>query len=155
MAMETKARAGIEERNRSAAERLRALGARLSDEELTRRIDPPWTAAALFAHVAFWDRFVHARWLFAASLGSRTPLPFDDALLELINEASLHQWDGIPPRTAVQDCLAATAEIDSLIRSLDADVVAEVVQERRERLVDRSLHRGEHLDTIEAAFPSP
>lgn len=155
MAMEAKARAAIEDRNRSTVDRLRVLGARLSDEELTRIIDAPWTAAALFAHVAFWDRFVHARWMLAASVESRTPLTFDDALLELINDASLQQWAVIPPQTAVQDCLAAAAEIDALTRSLEADVVWEVVQEHRERLVDRSLHRGEHLNTIEAAFPSP
>ena len=153
--METKARAAIEDRNRSTVDRLRTLGARLSNEELTRVIDPPWTAAALFAHVAFWDRFVHARWVLAASTGSRTPLGFDDALLELINDASLQQWTVIPPQTAVHDCLAAAAEIDALTRSLEADVVSEVVREHRERLVDRSLHRGEHLNTIEAAFPSP
>jgi hypothetical protein len=153
--MEAKARAAIEDRNRSTADRLRTLGARLSDAELTRLIDAPWTAAALFAHVAFWDHFVHARWLLAASMGSRAPLPVDDALMELINDASLQQWGAIPPQTAVQDCLAAAAEIDALIRSLEPDVVSEVVQERRERLVDRSLHRVEHLDTIEAAFDSP
>ncbi len=155
MAMEAMARQAIEDRNHAAVDRLRALGARLSDEQLTRLIDPPWTAAALFAHVAFWDRFVHARWLLAANTGSRIPLPFDDALLELINDASLQQWAVIPPRTAVQDCLAAAAEIDALIGSLEGDVVSEVMQERRERLVDRSLHRGEHLNTIETAFPSP
>jgi hypothetical protein len=105
--------------------------------------------------MAFWDRFVHARWLLAASTGSRTPLHFDDALLELINDASLQQWTAIPPRTSVQDCLTAAVELDSLIESLEAEVVLEVVQERRERLVDRSLHRGEHLNTIETAFPTP
>ncbi len=145
----------IEGRNHAAVDRLRASGARLSDEELTRLIDPPWTAAALFAHVAFWDRFVHARWLLTANTGRSTPLPFDDALLELINDASLRQWAVIPPQTAVQDCLAAAAEIDALIGSLEEAVVSEVLQERRERLVDRSLHRGEHLNTIETAFPTP
>lgn len=157
MAMEAKAQAAIEDLNRAAVERLRALGARLSDEELTRLIDPPWTAAALFAHVAFWDRFVHARWLLAASTGSGTPLPIDDALQELVqelvNDASLQQWAVIPPRTAFQDCLAAAAEVDALIGSLRADVVSEVVQARRERLVDRSLHRREHLNTLETSFP--
>jgi hypothetical protein len=132
---------------------LRALGSRLSDAELTRAIDPPWTAAGLFAHIAFWDRFVHARWLLAATTGSRTPIDFDDALLELINDASLQQWALIPPRAAVEDCLAATAQIDAFIGSLDDDVV-EAVYRRRPRLVDRSLHRGEHLVTIETAFSS-
>ena len=153
--MEAEARAAIDDRNRATVGRLAALGTRLSDEELTRVIDPPWTAAALFAHVAFWDRFVHARWLLTAKIGSRTPLPFDDALLELINDASLQQWGVVPPRIAVRDCLAAGEDVDALIRSLEAGVVSEVVQERRERLVDRSLHRGEHLNTIETAFPSP
>jgi hypothetical protein len=113
--MEAAARRAIEDRNHAAVDRLRALGVRLSDEELSQTIDPPWTAAALFAHMAFWDRFVRARWLLAATTGSRTPLPFDDALLELINDSSLQQWAVIPPRTAVQDCLAAAAEIDGLI----------------------------------------
>jgi hypothetical protein len=155
MEMEANDRAEIEDRNRSTVERLRSLGERLSDEELTRLIDRPWTAAALFAHVAFWDRFVHARWLLTVNTGSRTPLPVDDALMELINDASLQQWCAIPPQTAVQDGLAAATEIDALIRSLEADVVSEVVKEGRERLVDRSLHRLEHLNTIEAAFPHP
>ena len=152
--MEGMARQAIEDRNHAAADRLRALGKRLSDEELARPIDPSWTASALFAHVAFWDRFVHARWLLAASKGSRTPLDLDDALLELINDAFLRQWSLIPSRAAVQDCLAAAEEIDALIVSLEADVVLEVVQARRERLVDRSLHRGEHLNTMEMAFPA-
>ena len=53
---------GADERNRASADRLAALGARLSDDELTTEIDPPWTAAGLFAHIAFWDRFVLERW---------------------------------------------------------------------------------------------
>jgi hypothetical protein len=64
-----KARAAIEDRNRVAVDRPGALGARLSDEELTRVVDPPWSAAALFAHMAFWDRFFRARWLLAANTG--------------------------------------------------------------------------------------
>ena len=153
--MEAMAWQAIEDRNHAATVRLRASSVRLSDEELTLPIDPPWTAAALFAHMAFWDRFVQARWLLAASTGGRTPLDFDDALLELINDASLKQWDSIPPRIAVQDCLVAAAEIDALIGSLEADVFSEVVEAGRGRLVDRSLHRVEHLKTIETAFPSP
>jgi DinB family protein len=151
--METSERQAIQDRNQAAIDRLRALGSRLSDAELTRPIDPPWTAAGLLAHVAFWDRFVHARWLLAASSGSRTPVDLDDALLELINDAFLQQWALIPPRAAVEDCLAATAQIDALIESLDDDVV-EAVHRARPRLVDRSLHRGEHLVTIETSFPS-
>src|SRR5438876_10756404 len=91
MAMDAMARPAIEERNHAAVDRLRALGLGLSDEELTRPIDPPWSAAAVFADVGVWDRFVHARWLLAARSGAPTPLHFDDALLRLINDACLRR----------------------------------------------------------------
>jgi hypothetical protein len=41
MVMDAMVRGAIEDRNRAAVDRLEALGARLSDEEHTRRIDPP------------------------------------------------------------------------------------------------------------------
>ena len=59
----------IDRKNRDSAERLATLGARLSDQELTGEIDPPWTAAGLFAHMAFWERFVLERWGLAAERG--------------------------------------------------------------------------------------
>jgi hypothetical protein len=37
---------------------------------------------------------------------------------------------------------------------LDADVVEELVATDRARLVDRSIHRSDHLRTLEAAFPA-
>ena len=144
---------GIDERNRSTTERLRALARRLSDDELAQVLDPPWTASALFAHIAFWDRFVLARWKLAVASGSRAPDPIDGTPQDLINEASLPGWKAIPPRAAVDACLAAADELDRFIDSLDTDVVVELERDGRERLVDRSLHRNEHLRTLESAFP--
>jgi DinB superfamily len=142
----------IADRNRRAAERLRELGDRLTDEELARTIDDPWTAAALFAHVAFWDRFVLERWRLAAVRGEPTPAPMDDDLLDRVNDASLPQWLAIPSRAAVAECLDAAALVDEHVAGLAADVIEALVREGRERLVDRSLHRGDHLATIESAF---
>jgi len=144
---------GADDRNRSTTERLRALAGRLSDDDLARSLDPPWTTSALFAHIAFWDRFVLARWALATASGSRSPDRMDDTPQDLINEAALPGWIAIPPRAAVDACLAAADEIDRFIGSLDADIVVELVRDRRERLVDRSLHRGDHLAGLEAAFP--
>jgi len=143
----------VSERNRSSLERLRAIGAALSDAELNRTIDPPWTTAALFAHIAFWDRFVLERWRLAAEKGDRTPVPEDNVVMDRINDAALRQWLAIPARTAVEELLAAAGELDALISRLDDTIVSELVVEGRERLVDRSLHRSDHLRTIEAAFP--
>ena len=144
----------VAKRNRSSFERLREIGSGLSDAELVRPIDAPWTAAALFAHMAFWDRSVLERWRLAAERGDRTPMPEDNAVMDRINDASLRQWLAIPARIAVEEFIAAAAESEELISRLDDTIVSEVVVEGRERLVDRSLHRGEHLRTIEGAFPS-
>ena len=144
---------GADERNRSTTERLRALARRLSDDELAQVLDPPWTASALFAHIAFWDRFVLARWRLAVASGSRAPAPIDGTPQDLINEASLPGWNAIPPRAAVDACLAAAEELDRFIGSLDTDVVVELERDGRERLVDRSLHRADHLETLGSTFP--
>jgi hypothetical protein len=144
---------GADERNRSTTERLRALARRLSDDDLVRALDPPWTTSALFAHIAFWDRFVLARWRLAVANGDRTPDPIDGAHQDLINEAALPGWTAIPPKAAVDTCLAAADELDRFISSLETGVVVELERDGRERLVDRSLHRGDHLDVLESTFP--
>ena len=109
--------------------------------------------AVSLAHMAFWDRFLHARWQHAMETGTAVPVPVDDAPMEMINQAGLPAWTVIPPRIAAEECLTAAQTIGEFIERLDADAISQVVREGRERLVDRSLHRREHLDTIERAFP--
>jgi hypothetical protein len=46
------------ERNRSSTNRIRALAARLSDEEMLHPVGEHWTVAIALAHLAFWDRRV-------------------------------------------------------------------------------------------------
>ena len=77
----------------------------------------------------------------------------DDGLMDRINDASLHQWMAIPPGVAVEECATAASDDDAFIASVEDDVRAELVTEGRERSVDRSLHRAEHLRTIEGVFP--
>ena len=78
----------------------------------------------------------------------------DGGLMDRINDAALRQWLAIPARIAVEGFLAAAAELEELLSQLDATIVSELVGEGRERLVDRSLHRGDHIRTLEEAFPS-
>jgi hypothetical protein len=144
----------IQERNAASRARLVALGSRLSDDELASTIDPPWTAAGLFAHLAFWDRFVRERWDLARRREERTPMAVDDGLMDRINDASLEQWMAIPPGAAVAACVRAAEELDALLDGVDDNIADELVAEGRERLIDRSLHREDHLRTLEAAFPA-
>jgi hypothetical protein len=142
----------VDERNSASTERLAAIGTRLSEAELATEIDVPWTAAGLFAHIAFWDRFVMERWKLAAERGGRTPAGAD--FMDRINDASLDQWMAIPPSAAVELCVAAARDVDAFVVGIPGDVRAEIAAEGRPRLLDRSLHRGEHLVTLEAAFPA-
>ena len=56
---------------------------------------------------------------------------------------------------AIEECLAAAEAINTLVDSLETETVSEVLNSGRERLVNRSIHRGEHLETIERALPNP
>jgi DinB superfamily len=143
----------IDAANRATTGRLRRVAADLSDEDLLRPIDPPWTTAALLAHIAFWDRFVQARWIHAIEAGARLPLSIDGGAQDSINDAALPQWVLVPPRDAAAECASAASSVDDFLASLEPEIVAGVVAEGRNRLVDRSLHRGEHLRMIESAFP--
>jgi hypothetical protein len=144
----------IDERNRATTARLRGLGTRLSDEQLLEEIDPPWTGAALFAHIAFWDRFALERWRLAAETGERVPAAVDDALMDRINDASLPQWLALPASSAVGGCVDAALEIDRFVGSLDTGTISALFDGGRGRLADRSIHREEHLRTLEGAFPT-
>lgn len=142
-----------DERNAASLDRLRELSERLSRDELARVVEPPWTVSGLFAHIAFWDRFARARWLHAERTRSRTPFDIADPMAELINDADIPHWSSLPPGLAVEECLRSAEEVNETIAGLDHEVVAEVIAEGRERLIDRSLHRGEHIAMIARAFP--
>jgi hypothetical protein len=138
------------ERNAVGLARLRALVGRLSEDELARPVEGDWTVAALLAHLAFWDRFVLARWR-AAQEGHSPPAGLADGLVDLINAAGLEEWQAIPPHAAARQALAAAEASERLIAGLPEDVAGPVVASGRMSLLDRTLHWSGHLDQIEAA----
>lgn len=83
---------GFNERNAASRARLSAVGGHLIDDALSTSLDGPWSAGSVFAHIAFWDRFVHARWKLAHRDGTGVPGDLDDALWDLVNDAALPQW---------------------------------------------------------------
>lgn len=136
-------------RNRASRDHLAAVIARLDG----RSLDLPggWTMAALLAHLAFWDRFGAAR--LEKYVRDREPMEFgSDALTEFINAAGLAQWTATPLATAADLATNAAAAIDRLIEGLPSDVLEQIRAMKRPRLLDRSLHRKEHLDAIERAL---
>lgn len=104
------------------------------------------TTSAVLAHLAFWDRLVLLRWERALASGQDKPPPLDSAMTDFINDAAFPQWRRIAFDDAVNDALDTAAELDQLIEGLDTRVVKELIDGGRERLVDRSIHRLEHLE---------
>jgi hypothetical protein len=139
-------------RNDAGRERLRQLVARLSDDLMRRRIDDAWTVSAVLAHLAFWDRFVLERWALAEREENLVPPVLDDAVQDMVNAAALPQWRELAPHVAAREALEAARAVDEKIERLSAAAVEAIVASGRLALVDRTAHRGPHLDEIERAL---
>jgi hypothetical protein len=136
-------------RNRAARERLEALIARVGERDIV--LDDGWTAAALLAHLAFWDRLATAR-LERHLREGEPPVFASEAVTDLTNAAGMWQWKATPPRVAGTQAREAAAEIDRLIETLPTETVDGLKALGRPFLIDRSQHRKEHLDQIERAL---
>jgi len=136
-------------RNRASRDHLAEVIARMGKG--TVELPGGWTAAGLLAHLAFWDSFGAAR--LEKFVRDREPMELgSDALTEFINGAGMAQWTATPLATAAGLATKAAAAIDHLVEGLPSDVVDEIRGMKRPRLLDRSLHRKEHLDEIERAI---
>jgi hypothetical protein len=137
-------------RNRAARERLESVIERLGGRDVV--LDDDWTAAALLAHIAFWDRLATAR-LERHLREGEPPVFATDAVTDLTNDAALRQWKDTPPLVAGRQAREAAAQIDRLIEGLPADKLDGLKALGRSFLIDRSQHRKEHLDQIERGLP--
>jgi hypothetical protein len=135
------------ELNRASTQRIRALAARLSDEELQHPVGEHWTVAIVFAHLAFWDRRVMYVLGMSASDG-KVFIPETDIF---VNDLSLPLWAAIPPRAAAQIASETAATLDKRLEEFPPALLEEIYAHNK-RWVVRSLHRGEHLDEAETAL---
>jgi hypothetical protein len=136
--------------NRAATNRMRALAARLTDEELQHRVGEHWTVAVVFAHLAFLDRRAHYV-LDATEREGRVVNPDYDIF---VNDLVLPLFAAVPPRRATTIAIETAEAIDRRLETYPA-VLLELVHTERRRYVFRADHRNEHLDEAEAALASP
>jgi hypothetical protein len=138
------------EANDRSRDRLDRLVRSLNGDSLRIAIGD-WTVATLLCHLAFWDRFVLQRWTSAVSAGKASPDPIDADITDLLNEALRPLLSEVPVERAGAVGMDAAAEVDRQIAQLDPTVRERLRIQGRTRLVDRSIHRLEHLAEIDDA----
>lgn len=133
--------------NRAATERLRRLVKGLTDAQLLTPMGEHWTVAICLAHMVFWDRRV----MYVMDMTRKDGKLFVPQLDIVINDLSLPLWAAIPPRAAARLAVETADECDKKLEAFPQDLLG-LMYEHNKRLVMRSLHRGEHLDEIDAAL---
>jgi len=130
---------------------MRALVARLSDEDLRRPVNEHWTVAGVLGHIAFWDARIQS----LADKLERVPTwSSDDAEpedVDWINDASRPLAHAVEPRAMAELALRLAEEADQRVAGLPLDRLWPADPNSPLNPL-RASHRGEHLDEIEAAL---
>jgi hypothetical protein len=137
------------ELNRASTNRIRALATRLSDEEMQHRVGKHWTVAIALAHLAFWDRRV----MYVLDMTERNGKLFIPEIDIFVNDLSLPLWAAIPPRDAARIAIENAETLDKRLENFPRALLKEIYTYNK-RWVVRALHRGEHLDEVDAALNS-
>jgi len=137
------------DRNRASTDRIRALVERLTDEEMQHPVGEHWTVAIALAHLAFWDRRV----MYVLDVTERGGKVFIPEIDIFVNDLSLPLWAAIPPREAARIAIETAGALDRRLEEFPPALLQEI-QAYNERWVVRALHRGEHLDEVDAALKS-
>ena len=136
--------------NTATRERLRALVARVSDEELAQPLGDGRTIASILGHVAFWDRRVLVlveRW----TRGDAQPSPADTEPedVDWINDAADGFFLQMTPRDLAHFALRTAEDVDRQVERVTPELVAAIRAAGEPISLARFHHRGEHLDEIE------
>lgn len=135
------------DRNRASTDRIRTLAARLTDEELQHPVGEHWTVAITLAHLAFWDRRV----MYVLDMTERDGKLFIPEIDIFVNDLSLPLWAAIPPREAARIAIETAEAVDKRLEDFPPALLEEVYAYTK-RWVVRAMHRGEHLDEVDAAL---
>jgi len=139
------------EQNTRERERLRALVARLTDDDLRVPVTDRWTVADMLGHLAFWDANALS---LAEKLESGVPFSGADHEpedVDTVNAAVHTLLNALPPRQVAELSLRLAEETDRRVATLDPQ---RLWPEDPACPLNplRADHRAEHLDHIEAAL---
>ncbi len=135
------------EHNRASTNRIRAMAARLSDEEMKHPVGEHWTVSIVFAHLAFWDRRV----MYVLDKSESDGKMFIPEIDIFVTDISLPLWAAIPPREAARIAIETAEAVDKRLETFPPALLEEIYTYNK-RWVVRAMHRGEHLDEADAAL---
>jgi catechol 2,3-dioxygenase-like lactoylglutathione lyase family enzyme len=150
--------------NDSSRERLRSIVGRIGAEDLDRVVDNGWTVKVHLAHLAYTDRQMLGwlkTWEDAGVSRSDELRDWERGFLAAeppnYNEVRVPEWGAADPDQVRGEVLDVAAKLDQRIESLDERLVTAILRtslfgRRRPFVLDRSIHRDEHLDQIERAL---
>lgn len=121
---------------------------RLRPEDLSAVVDGVWPISAVLGHLAFWDRYVESRWRQARGQGLLVPLLDVTLTTDVLNDTLAPILRGVRGVVACDLALAAAESID-FIAALPEECLDAAHHERLGWVIDRSIHRMEHLRAIE------
>lgn len=135
------------EHNRASTDRIRALVASLTDEQMQHPVGEHWTVGIALAHLAWWDRRV----MYVLEMTERNGELFIPEIDIVVNDLSLPLWAAVPPRAAARIAIESAETLDRRLESYPPALL-EAIYAYNKRWVVRALHRGEHLDEVDAAL---
>ena len=135
------------ELNRASTNRIRALAASLTDEEMQHPVGEHWTVGIALAHLAWWDRRV----MVVLDMTERNGALFIPEIDIVVNDLSLPLWAAVPPRQAARIAIESAEVLDQRLEGYPPALLEEIYAYNK-RWVVRALHRGEHLDEVDAAL---
>jgi hypothetical protein len=138
--------------NDAERERLRSLVARMSDEDLSLPMPDGWTVAAVLAHAGFWD--ARAIYFLDKWGPDGEPSVYEPEDTDAVNGSAKPLCLALPPRDAAKLALRLAEESDSKVKALSDAMLAKIRAKGDPPFnLARAIHRAEHLDDIERAFP--
>ena len=135
--------------NRASTERIRGLVKRLSEKDLQHPMPDGWTVASALVYIAFWDRRV----LYALDMTEREGKLVTPQIETFVNDIALPLFAAIPPSAAARLAVDTAQSLDKRLEGFSQDRIEELYNYNK-RWVLRALHRGEHLDDVDAALKS-
>ena len=101
------------EHNRASTDRIRALAASLTDEQMQQPVGEHWTVGIALAHLAWWDRRV----MVVLDMTERNGELFVPEIDIVVNDLSLPLWAAVPPRAAARIAIESAETLDRRLES--------------------------------------